>query len=124
MNSEPNNGFRIKMKEKNKDTYYGISMRSSEYSGGEYRPRLTITYDNPTGIITEGNGGAQRELFRRTPGGWILYLPCRGAHTIIISDVSGRIAIKGKIDNSSNEYLITNKLSATPIFFEYKIERM
>lgn len=110
-NGESNNGFCIKIKEKDKNTYDGICMRSSEYSGGEYRPKPAITYDEATGIITDGNGNAQREQFRSASGGWFLYLPCRGAHTIIIAEVSGRIAARVKIDSNGNGCLITNPLS-------------
>jgi hypothetical protein len=105
---ETNNGFCIKMKEMEKDTYYGICMRSSEYSGEEYRPKLTIAYNEATNVIVKGGYNIQAVQFRKTPKGVHLYLPYRGAHTIIITDLSGRIITKDTMDNTRNGLIITD----------------
>ena len=49
-NPKTNNGFLFRCKETGTDL--GITMRSSEASQQEYRPKLTITYEN-TGIIQQ-----------------------------------------------------------------------
>lgn len=108
-NSSPNNGFILKFDSMTPD--HGVELTSSEGSQSN-RPKLIITYEEPTIITNQIAVQNKQIIFKNTINSFMVSIPYTGKHTVLITDVHGRELASFKADKGELWYQLPEALSS------------